>query len=151
LSAALVLGKRQGYGTRAMAPHNLVLTPDRRLAAVGRLVRLQRELGGGGRRPCAGMATATTQIATAAAALAWMIAEWTSARRPSVSSAWPPAPWPGLVAITPASGFRRPGRRADRSASSPAWSAISSAVWLKKMLGYDDSLDAFGRPRRRRR
>ena len=50
LVCALVLGKRKGYGTENMAPHNLVLLGDRRVAAVGRLVRLQCRLGGGGRR-----------------------------------------------------------------------------------------------------
>ena len=45
LVCALVLGKRKGFGTENMAPHNLVSVGDRRLAAVGRLVRLQRRLG----------------------------------------------------------------------------------------------------------
>ena len=51
LVCALVLGKRLGYGKETMAPHNLTLTLDRRVAAVGGLVRLQRRLGGCRRRP----------------------------------------------------------------------------------------------------
>jgi ammonium transporter, Amt family len=56
----------------------------------------------------AGMATAVTQIATGAAALAWMFAEWTTHRRPSVLGILSGAV-AGLVAITPASGFVGPG------------------------------------------
>ena len=90
----------------------------------------------------AGMAMAVTQIATGAAALAWMFAEWISKGKPSVLGIASGAV-AGLVAITPASGFVGPiGALVIGIAAGVIcfWSATS----LKKMLGYDDSLDAFG-------
>jgi len=90
----------------------------------------------------AGMAMAVTQIATAAAALGWMFAEWITKGKPSVLGAISGAV-AGLVAITPASGFVLPG-------SSIIIGVVAGVVcfWgatgLKHMLGYDDSLDAFG-------
>jgi Amt family ammonium transporter len=90
----------------------------------------------------AGMAMAVTQIATAAAALAWMFAEWMAKGKPSVLGIISGAV-AGLVAITPASGWVDPtGALVIGIAAGIicAWSAI----WLKGMLGYDDSLDAFG-------
>jgi Amt family ammonium transporter len=90
----------------------------------------------------AGMAMAVTQIATAAAALAWMFAEWMSKGKPSVLGIASGAV-AGLVAITPASGFVGPmGAIAIGLAAGVVcfWGATS----LKHMLGYDDSLDAFG-------
>jgi Amt family ammonium transporter len=90
----------------------------------------------------AGMAMAVTQIATAAAALSWMFAEWLGKGKPSVLGIASGAV-AGLVAITPASGFVGPvGALIIGLVAGVAcfWGATS----LKKMLGYDDSLDAFG-------
>jgi Amt family ammonium transporter len=90
----------------------------------------------------AGMAMAVTQIATAAAALAWMFAEWVSRGKPSVLGIVSGAV-AGLVAITPASGFVGPvgGLVIGFVAGVICfWGATS----LKRALGYDDSLDAFG-------
>jgi ammonium transporter, Amt family len=83
-----------------------------------------------------------TQIATAAAALAWTFAEWTTKGRPSVLGAISGAV-AGLVAITPASGFVLPGPALVIGIVAGAV-CFWSATGLKHMLGYDDSLDAFG-------
>jgi len=90
----------------------------------------------------AGMAMAVTQIATAMAALAWMFAEWMTRGKPSVLGIISGAV-AGLVAITPASGFVDPvGALVIGIAAGVIcfWASTS----LKKMVGYDDSLDAFG-------
>ena len=90
----------------------------------------------------AGMAMATTQIATAAAALSWMFAEWIARGKPSVLGIISGAV-AGLVAITPASGFVLPGGALVIGLIAGVvcfWSSTS----LKKAMGYDDSLDAFG-------
>ena len=88
------------------------------------------------------MAMAATQIATAAAALGWMFAEWMAKGKPSVLGCISGAV-AGLVAITPASGFVLPGSSIIIGVAAGVicfWSATS----LKHMLGYDDSLDVFG-------
>jgi Amt family ammonium transporter len=90
----------------------------------------------------AGMAMTATQVATAAAALAWMFAEWIAKGKPSALGAASGAV-AGLVAITPASGFVLPGPALIIGIAAGVicfWAATS----LKHMLGYDDSLDAFG-------
>jgi len=90
----------------------------------------------------AGMAAVATQIATAGAALAWMAAEWIIAKKPSVLGMISGAV-AGLVAITPASGFVDPvGALIIGLAAGVV--CYCSAVWMKKALGYDDSLDAWG-------
>jgi Amt family ammonium transporter len=90
----------------------------------------------------AGMAMAATQIATAAAALAWMVAEWLIARKPSVLGMISGAV-AGLVAITPASGFVDPLGALVIGLAAGAVCYVS-AVWVKRLFGYDDSLDAWG-------
>ena len=142
LVCALVLGKRRGFGTENMAPHNLVYVGDRRLAAVGRLVRLQRRLGRPAPTATAGMAMAVTQFATAAAALAWMFAEWMTRGKPSVLGIISGAV-AGLVAITPASGFVNP-TGALVIGIVAGLCCFWGATGLKHAMGYDDSLDAFG-------
>jgi ammonium transporter, Amt family len=90
----------------------------------------------------AGMAMTVTQIATAAAALAWMFAEWAAKGKPSVLGAASGAV-AGLVAITPASGFVLPGGALVIGIAAGVicfWAATS----VKALLGYDDSLDCFG-------
>ena len=90
----------------------------------------------------AGMAMAVTQIATAAAALTWMFCEWSLGGRPSALGIASGAV-AGLVAITPASGFVGPmGAIAIGLAAGLA--CYFAAVRLKRILGYDDALDAFG-------
>jgi Amt family ammonium transporter len=90
----------------------------------------------------AGMAAAVTQIATAAAALAWMAAEWVIAKKPSVLGMISGAV-SGLVAITPASGFVDPMGALIIGLAAGAV-CYTSAVWMKRAFGYDDSLDAWG-------
>jgi Amt family ammonium transporter len=90
----------------------------------------------------AGMAMTVTQIATAAAALGWMFAEWITKGKPSVLGAISGAV-AGLVAITPASGFVLPGGAMVIGIAAGV-SCFWAATGLKHLLGYDDSLDAFG-------
>ncbi len=141
LCCALVLGKRKGLGTENMAPHNLVLTMiGASLLWVGWFgFNAGSAVASNGQ---AGMAMAVTQIATAAAALAWMFVEWGLKGKPSVLGICSGAV-AGLVAITPASGFVDPvGALVIGAAAGVGcyWGATS----LKHMFGYDDSLDAFG-------
>jgi Amt family ammonium transporter len=88
------------------------------------------------------MAMAVTQIATAAAALAWMLVEWTLKGKPSILGICSGAV-AGLVAITPASGFVQPGGGLIIGLVAGVI-CFFSATSLKHLLGYDDSLDAFG-------
>ena len=141
LVGCLVLGKRVGYGTDNMSPYNLAF------AVIGASMlwvgwfgfNAGSAVAANGR---AGMAMAVTQIATAGAALSWVFVEWVAKGKPSVLGAISGAV-AGLVAITPASGFVLPGPALLIGLVAGAvcfWSATS----LKHMLGYDDSLDAFG-------
>jgi Amt family ammonium transporter len=90
----------------------------------------------------AGMAMAATQIATAAAALAWMVCEWIIAKKPSILGIVSGAV-AGLVAITPASGFVNP-MGALIIGILAGIVCYFAAVHVKRMFGYDDALDAFG-------
>jgi ammonium transporter, Amt family len=141
LMCALVLGKRVGYGSDNMAPFNVgYAVIGASLLWVGWFgFNAGSAVGANGR---AGMAMTVTQIATAAAALGWMFAEWITKGKPSVLGAISGAV-AGLVAITPASGFVLPGASIIIGVAAGVicfWSATT----LKHMLGYDDSLDAFG-------
>jgi Amt family ammonium transporter len=141
LVACLVLGKRVGYGSENMAPHNLVLS------VIGASLLWVGWFGFNAGSAVtsnvnAGMAAAATQIATAAASLAWMFAEWIITRKPSVLGMISGAV-AGLVAITPASGFVNPmGALLIGLAAGVV--CYVSAVWMKRLFGYDDSLDAWG-------
>ncbi len=141
LVTALVLGRRRGYGRDAMPPHNLVLTViGAALLWVGWFgFNAGSAVAAGGR---AGMAMATTQIATAAAALSWMFAEWLARGKPSVLGMVSGAV-AGLVAITPASGFVDP---TGAFVIGIAGGAVCfwTATYMKNFFGYDDSLDSFG-------
>jgi Amt family ammonium transporter len=141
LAAALVLGKRQGFGKEAMPPHNLTLTViGASLLWVGWFgFNAGSAVASDGR---AGMAFAVTHIATAAAALAWMFTEWAVKGKPSVLGIASGAV-AGLVAITPASGFVGPNAAVIIGVAAGVICFLSSTS-LKKVLGYDDSLDAFG-------
>ena len=141
LICALVMGKRLGYGHDNMAPFNLSYAViGASLLWVGWFgFNAGSALGANGR---AGMAMTVTQIATAAAALGWMFAEWITKGKPSVLGIISGAV-AGLVAITPAAGFVLPGSGLIIGLAAGVvcfWAATS----LKHMLGYDDSLDAFG-------
>jgi Amt family ammonium transporter len=141
LVAAIVLGKRTGYGTENMAPHNLVLS------IIGASMLWVGWFGFNagsavGANASAGMAMAVTQICTAAAALAWLAVEWIVHKKPSVLGIVSGAV-AGLVAITPASGYVNPmGALIIGIVAGIVcfWGATS----LKRAIGYDDSLDCFG-------
>jgi len=141
LASCLVLGKRVGYGKEAMAPHNLVLTlTGASLLWVGWFgFNAGSAVAADGR---AGMAMVATQLATAAAALAWMFVEWIVKGKPSVLGIASGAV-AGLVAITPASGFVGPTPAVIIGVAAGVVCFLA-ATSLKSALGYDDSLDAFG-------
>ena len=141
LIAALMLGKRVGLGTENMSPHNLVLS------VIGASLLWVGWFGFNAGSAVtanvnAGMAAAATQIATAAAALAWMFAEWMVAKKPSVLGMISGAV-AGLVAITPASGFVNPTGALIIGISAGIVCYLAS-VHMKKAIGYDDALDCFG-------
>ncbi len=141
LVCALVLGKRTGYPKEPMMPHNLVLTMiGAALLWVGWFgFNAGSELAADG---TAGMAMLVTQVATATAVLAWSVAEKVVFKKASLLGACSGAV-AGLVAITPASGFVGPiGALAIGAAAGVV--CFCSVAFMKKALGYDDSLDAFG-------
>lgn len=141
LVAALVIGKRVGYGAVPMPPHNLTLSMiGAALLWVGWFGFNAGSAGAASDR--AGMAMAVTQIATATAALSWMFVEWMGRGKPSLLGICSGAV-AGLVAITPASGFVDPSGALIIGLAAGVvcyW----GAVYLKRMFGYDDSLDVFG-------
>ena len=141
LVAALVLGKRKGYPSAPMMPHSLTLSViGASMLWVGWFgFNAGSELAADG---TAGMALAVTQIATAAATLAWMFVEWIRHGKPSVLGAITGAV-AGLVAITPASGFVGPSGAIFIGLISGII-CFFAATSVKRALGYDDSLDAFG-------
>jgi Amt family ammonium transporter len=141
LASCLVLGKRLGYGREAMPPHNLTLTLiGASLLWVGWFgFNAGSAVAADGR---AGMAMLATQMATGAAALGWMFAEWVSKGKPSVLGIASGAV-AGLVAITPASGFVGPTSAVIIGVAAGVI-CFFAATSLKHAFGYDDSLDAFG-------
>lgn len=141
LAACLVMGKRKGYPDTMMRPHSMVLTlVGAAMLWVGWFgFNAGSELAADG---TAGMAMCVTQYATAAAALSWMFCEWLMHGKPSALGIASGAV-AGLVAITPASGFVGPMGALIIGVAAGVLCYIA-AVRLKKVLGYDDSLDAFG-------
>ncbi|HZH47544.1 MAG TPA: ammonium transporter [Roseococcus sp.] len=141
LVAALVLGKRLGYGNDNMSPYNLTYAViGAGLLWVGWFgFNAGSAVAAGGR---AGMAMLVTHAAAAAAALAWLAAEWATKGKPSVLGAISGV-IAGLVAITPAAGFVLPGSALVIGVVA-GLSGFWGATALKHWMGYDDSLDAFG-------
>ena len=141
LVAAFVLGKRIGYPLTAMPPHSLPLTViGGALLWVGWFgFNAGSAVAANG---TAGMAMLVTQIATAAAALAWMGTEWVAHGKPSALGIVTGA-IAGLVAITPASGTAGPAGALLIGMVSGVL-CFFAAARLKRALGYDDSLDVFG-------
>jgi len=141
LVTCLVLGKRIGLGTENMAPYNVLFS------VIGASLLWVGWFGFNAGSAVtsnvnAGMAAAATQIATAAASLAWMFSEWLIAKKPSVLGMISGAV-AGLVAITPASGFVDPTGALIIGIAAGIVCYIS-AVWVKKLIGYDDALDCWG-------
>jgi ammonium transporter, Amt family len=141
LVGALMLGKRVGYGKEAMPPHSLTLT------MVGAALLWVGWFGFNAgsaleANATAALAMVNTFVATAAAALAWMVAEWVHKGKPSLLGLVSGAV-AGLVAITPASGYAGP-------MGAIVLGLIAGVVCfifctsIKNAFGYDDSLDVFG-------
>jgi len=140
LAAALLVGKRRGHHTEPMPPHNLTLT----LLGAALLWFGWFGFNGGSAVASGALATSafvTTHIATAAAALSWMIAEWMHRDKPTALGVASGAV-AGLVAITPAAGFVGP--MAAMLIGLVGGALCYFAVNMKSKLGYDDSLDAVG-------
>ncbi|MBI2431778.1 MAG: ammonium transporter [Candidatus Hydrogenedentes bacterium] len=141
LVACLLLGKRTGYPEKPMPPHNLGMS----VTGAGMLwvgwfgFNAGSELAADG---VAGNAMLVTQLATAMATLTWMAIEWVKHGKPSVLGAITGAV-AGLVAITPASGTAG-AMGALAIGAAAATGCFFAATTLKRSLGYDDSLDAFG-------
>ena len=140
LACALALGKRHGYGSENMAPHNLPLT----LVGASLLWVGWFGFNAGSALAADGIAASAfvaTHVATAAGALAWIIVEWGYRGKPTLLGAASGAV-AGLVAITPAAGFVGP--------ISSIWIGLGGGVacylgvFLKNKMGYDDALDVLG-------
>ncbi|OGS94513.1 MAG: ammonia channel protein [Gallionellales bacterium RIFCSPLOWO2_02_FULL_57_47] len=141
LVGAIVIGKRIGYGKEPMAPHNLPMTMiGASLLWVGWFgfnAGSNLEATGG-----AALALLNTIVATGAAALSWMFAEWLLRGKPSMLGIASGA-IAGLVAVTPAAGLVGPmGAIILGAIAGPV--CLWAVSGLKKTLGYDDSLDVFG-------
>jgi Amt family ammonium transporter len=141
LVAALVLGKRRGYGAENLAPYDLTLA----VIGTGLLWVGWFGFNGGsalGANARAGFAIAATHLAASAGALTWMLMEWLDRGKPSVLGMISGAV-AGLGTITPASGFVAPwhGLIIGIVAGAICFWACTK---LKTKLGYDDSLDVFG-------
>src|SRR5690242_19905470 len=141
LICALYLGKRRGYMSEPMKPHNLVIS------FIGACLLWVGWFGFNAGSALAASALATsafvaTHFAAATAALGWMFAEWTRNGKPSVLGGISGAV-AGLVAITPASGFVKPfpALLIGFAAGVVCYLMVTK---VKSMFGYDDSLDAFG-------
>jgi Amt family ammonium transporter len=141
LVCCIVIGKRHGYGTEYMAPHNLVLTLiGTSLLWVGWFgFNAGSALSSG---ELAGSAMLNTHISAAVAALVWMAIEWASRGKPSVLGVLTGAV-AGLGTITPAAGYVEPWAALVIGAAAGAVCYWASVI-LKTRLGYDDSLDVFG-------
>jgi len=141
LVLAVLVGKRMGYPTTPMKPYSIMLT------AVGAALLWFGWYGfnGGsafGANAIAGLAVMTTTVATAAAAITWMVLEWVVFKKPTLLGI-ASGIIAGLVSITPAAGFVSVGG-AFIVGIVGSIIAFWGVVALKKKLGYDDSLDAFG-------
>jgi Amt family ammonium transporter len=141
LVCAIFLGPRKGYGTEAMTAHNPVLT------MIGASLLLVGWIGfnagsAWAADAIAGVALLNTLLAAFAASLTWKIVEVMEKRKPSLIGVLSGLV-AGLVAITPAAGFVDPkGAVIIGLIAGPV--CYASSVWIKKLLRYDDSLDAFG-------
>jgi Amt family ammonium transporter len=141
LVGAIVIGKRTGYGKELMAPHSLTMTMiGASLLWVGWFgFNAGSNLEANG---VTALAFVNTMVATAAAALSWLLVEWLAKGKPSLLGICSGAV-AGLVAVTPASGFAGPvGALVLGLIVSPVCLFFVSTV--KNALGYDDALDVFG-------
>jgi Amt family ammonium transporter len=140
LAAALVLGKRKGYGKTSFIPHNLPMT----ILGAGILWFGWFGFNAGSALAADGIAAnafVTTHLATAAAALVWIGVEWLHSGKPTTLGAASGAV-AGLVAITPAAGFVTP--MPSLIIGAVAGAVCYGGIMLKNKLGYDDALDVVG-------
>ncbi|RZJ30825.1 MAG: ammonium transporter [Brevundimonas sp.] len=141
LVCAIFLGARKGYGKESIVAHNPVLT------MIGASLLLVGWIGfnagsAGGANALAGVALINTILAAAAASVTWKIVEVIEKKKASLIGVLSGIV-AGLVAITPAAGFVDPkGAVLIGLIAGPV--CYASSVWIKKLLRYDDSLDAFG-------
>ena len=141
LVAATVIGKRRGYGSENLAPHDLTLA----VIGVGLLWVGWFGFNGGsalGANSRAAMAIVSTHLAASAGAFTWMALEWWTRGKPSVLGMISGAV-AGLGTITPASGFVLP-MQAVLIGLIAGTVCFWACTWLKSKIGYDDSLDVFG-------
>jgi len=141
LVAALVLGKRLGFGTEPIIPHNLTMT----VTGTGLLWFGWFGFNAGSAVAAGGLAASAfvvTHFAAAAATLSWTFAEWIWKGKPSALGAVSGAV-AGLVAITPASGYVGPMASLIIGGAAGVI-CFWSTSYVKNKFGYDDSLDAFG-------
>ena len=141
LVGCLILGKRMGYGREPMRPHNLTF------AMIGACILWIGWFGFNGGSGLAAneravMAILVSQIAAAAAGCSWMACEWILRGKPSLLGMISGAVG-GLVVITPASGFVEPVPALLMGLIGGVV-CFWGATWLKRVMGWDDSLDAFG-------
>ena len=140
LAAAVIIGKRRGYGTTAFIPHNLPMT----ITGAALLWFGWFGFNAGSALAANGIAAnafVVTHCASATAALSWIIMEWLHRGKPTTLGAASGAV-AGLVAITPASGFVGPVSALIIGAM--AGIICYGGILLKSKLGYDDSLDVVG-------
>jgi Amt family ammonium transporter len=140
LAAALIIGRRRGYGTVAFIPHNLPMT----VTGAGLLWFGWFGFNAGSALASNGLAAnafVVTHVASATAALSWIILEWLHRGKPTTLGAASGAV-AGLVAITPGSGFVGPVAALIIGALVSV--ICYGGIMLKSKLGYDDSLDVFG-------
>ncbi len=140
LAAALVVGKRRGYGVENLAPHNLPMT----VLGAGILWFGWFGFNAGSALAAGNLSTSAfvnTHMAAAAATLSWVFAEWIHRGKPTVLGAASGC-IAGLGTITPASGFVQPA--AAVAIGMVAGVLCYWAVMMKGKFGYDDSLDVVG-------
>jgi len=140
LTGALVLGKRHGYGTENMSPHNLPFT----VIGAGLLWVGWFGFNAGSALAADGIAAGAfvaTQVAAAAGTLAWLGVEWGYRGKPTILGAASGAV-AGLVAITPAAGYVGPVSAIMIGLGGGAVCYLG--VFLKNKMGYDDALDVLG-------
>jgi len=141
LVACLMVGKRKGFGSEALTPHNVPLTViGASMLWVGWFgFNAGSELAADG---TAGMALLVTHVATATAATTWMFLEWIRSGKPTAVGLATGAV-AGLVAITPASGTAGPTGALIIGFAAAVF-CYFAATTVKRAMGYDDSLDVFG-------
>jgi Amt family ammonium transporter len=141
LVAAYVVGRRRGYGSENLSPHDLTLA----VIGTGLLWVGWFGFNGGsalGANSRAAMAIVSTHLAASAGAFTWMALEWWMRGKPSVLGMISGAV-AGLGTITPASGFVLPMQAVLIGLTAGAV-CFWACTWLKTKIGYDDSLDVFG-------